>query len=130
MSLLKVQTENKSKTSSFTLIQSIANKIKYQKLDSLLSLEILQCCTTTHFNYDHTKIIEMWKDIRTLGPTQIQHFITMMQFCQKERNWIGVQQIFDELICSGIRPNRYAQCTLYCMHIFIELNSYFFLNLE
>lgn len=102
---LQIQIKNKSKISD-NLIENVLISLDGSKVDINQSLNILQYCVNGKFDNDPSSIVnKIWHQIKRQNAPKIQHYIAMMQFCQKWQQSAKLQTIFDEMIDANIEPN-------------------------
>lgn len=102
---LRIQIERKSKISD-NLIRNVSKDLEESKVDNNLSLDILRYCANGEFHNDPSPIVnEIWNQLKIQNEPKAKHYIAMMQFCQKWRNSVKTQTIFNEMIEAKIKPN-------------------------
>lgn len=88
-------------------LQSLFLKIETQKLDSVQALDILTFCSYARTEQDQTGISKsIWETMKKQNtPFQVQHYNRFMQLASHKKNPTLAQEIFDELIKDGIKPD-------------------------
>lgn len=99
------QAKNRAALSD-TDLQTLLTTLKTRPADSVEALELLRCCTQARTGPNQTDIVhDIWKELKRHNRFQIEHYSYLLQFAKDKRNTQLAQEIFDEMIKDGIRPD-------------------------
>lgn len=91
-------------------LNSLLSKLKTHKADSTQTLEILKCCSYASIDPNQSEIVDsICTELKKHTVFHVDHFNYILQFAKDKRDSQRAQEIFDEMINDGVKPDTWVK---------------------
>lgn len=91
-------------------LQPLLSRLKTDQVNSAEALEILRCCSQAVTDSNQRDIVNnIWIELKKRTKFQIEHYNYFLDFLKYKRDTKRAQEIFDEMIADGIKPDEYVK---------------------